>query len=129
MSETEVRNINYAKIEEWDNASILSGLMKSQQKAFDSVKNSLGEIENAVSLAVKKIQKHSSSKIVYVGSGTSGRIGMLDGVELIPTFGWSKERLKFCFSGKDVSKPSEAFCWLSIKPDKIDVLSHSSILA
>ena len=107
MSETEVRNINYANIEEWDNASILSGLMKSQQKAFDSVKNSLGEIENAVSLAVKKIQKHSSSKIVYVGSGTSGRIGMLDGVELIPTFGWSNERLKFCFSGKDVSKPSE----------------------
>ena len=83
MSETEVRNINYANIEEWDNTSILSGLMKSQQKAFDSVKNSLGEIENAVSLAVTKIQKHSSSKIVYVGSGTSGRIGMLDGVELI----------------------------------------------
>ena len=48
MSETEVRNINYANIEEWDNASILSGLMKSQQKAFDSVKNSLVEIENAV---------------------------------------------------------------------------------
>ena len=94
-------------IEEWNNKSILSGLMESQQKAFDSVKNSLGEIENAVSLAVKKIQKHSSSKIVYVGSGTSGRIGMLDGVELIPTFGWSNERLKFCFSGKDVSKPSE----------------------
>ena len=107
MSETELRNINYANIEQWDNESILSGLMKSQLKAFDSVENSLGEIENAVSLAVKKIQKHSSSKIVYVGSGTSGRIGMLDGVELIPTFGWPNERLKFCFSGKDVSKPSE----------------------
>ena len=56
MSETEVRNINYANIEKWDNTSILSGLMKSQQKAFDSVKNSLGEIENAVSLAVKKFK-------------------------------------------------------------------------
>ena len=55
MSETEVRNINYANIEEWDNTSILLGLMKSQQKAFDSVKNSLGEIENAVSLALKRI--------------------------------------------------------------------------
>ena len=81
--------------------------MESQQKAFDSVKNSLGEIEIAVSLAVKKIQKYKSSQIVYVGSGTSGRIGMLDGVELIPTFGWPNNRLKFCFSGKDVSKPSE----------------------
>jgi N-acetylmuramic acid 6-phosphate etherase len=67
----------------------------------------LGEIENAVSLALTKLQKYPSSQIVYAGSGTSGRIGMLDGVELIPTFGWPNGRLKFCFSGKDLSKPSE----------------------
>ena len=107
MSETETRNKNYKNIEEWDNKSILSGLMESQNKAFTAVKSSLGEIEKAVSLAVEKINSHSSSKIIYVGSGTSGRIGMLDGVELIPTFGWPSDRLKFCFSGKDVSKPSE----------------------
>ena len=107
MSETETRNKNYMNIEEWDNKSILSGLMESQNKAFTAVKSSLGEIEKAVSLAVAKINSHSSSKIIYVGSGTSGRIGMLDGVELIPTFGWPSDRLKFCFSGKDVSKPSE----------------------
>ena len=107
MSETETRNKDYINIEEWDNKSILSGLMESQNKAFTAVKSSLGEIEKAVSLAVAKINSHSSSKIIYVGSGTSGRIGMLDGVELIPTFGWPSDRLKFCFSGKDVSKPSE----------------------
>ena len=107
MSETETRNKKYMNIEEWDNKSILSGLMESQNKAFTAVKSSLGEIEKAVSLAVTKINSHSSSKIIYVGSGTSGRIGMLDGVELIPTFGWPSDRLKFCFSGKDVSKPSE----------------------
>ena len=107
MSETETRNKKYMNIEEWDNKSILSGLMESQNKAFTAVKSSLGEIEKAVSLAVEKINSHSSSKIIYVGSGTSGRIGMLDGVELIPTFGWPSDRLKFCFSGKDVSKPSE----------------------
>ena len=107
MSETETRNKKYMNIEEWDNKSILSGLMESQNKAFTAVKSSLGEIEKAVSLAVTKINSHSSSKIIYVGSGTSGRIGMLDGGELIPTFGWPSDRLKFCFSGKDVSKPSE----------------------
>ena len=107
MSETEIRNKKYIDVEEWDNESILSGLMDSQYKAFDAVKSSLGEIEKAVSLAVTKLQKYPSSQIVYVGSGTSGRIGMLDGVELIPTFGWPNERLKFCFSGKDLSKPSE----------------------
>ena len=107
MSETEIRNKKYINIEEWNNESILSGLMDSQYKAFDAVKSSLGEIAKAVSLAVTKLQKYPSSQIVYVGSGTSGRIGILDGVELIPTFGWPNERLKFCFSGKDLSKPSE----------------------
>ena len=107
MSETEIRNKKYINIEEWNNESILSGLMDSQYKAFDAVKSSLGKIENAVSLALRKLQNSQSSQIVYVGSGTSGRIGMLDGVELMPTFGWSNERLKFCFSGKDLSKPSE----------------------
>ena len=107
MSETEKRDKKNINIEEWDNESILSGLMDSQHEAFDAVKSSLVDIEKAVSLAVTKIQNNSSSQIVYVGSGTSGRIGILDGVELIPTFGWPNERLKFCFSGKDVSKPSE----------------------
>jgi len=107
MSETEKRDKKNINIEEWDNKSILSGLMDSQHEAFDAVKSSLVDIEKAVSLAVTKIQNNSSSQIVYVGSGTSGRIGILDGVELIPTFGWPNERLKFCFSGKDVSKPSE----------------------
>ena len=107
MSETEIRNKKYIDVEEWNNESILSGLLDSQYKAFDAVKSSLGEIENAVSLAVTKLQKFPSSQIVYVGSGTSGRIGILDGVELIPTFGWPDERLKFCYSGKNLSKPSE----------------------
>ena len=107
MSETEKRDKKNINIEEWDNESILSGLMDSQHEAFDAVKSNLVDIEKAVSLAVTKIQNNSSSQIVYVGSGTSGRIGILDGVELIPTFGWPNERLKFCFSGKDVSKPSE----------------------
>ena len=107
MSETEIRNKNHIDIEEWDNKSILLGLMDSQHKAFNAVKSSLSEIENAVSLALQRLQNYSSSKIVYVGSGTSGRMGMLDGVELIPTFGWPNERLKFCFSGNNLSKPSE----------------------
>ena len=118
MSETEIRNEKNIDIEEWDNESILSGLINSQHKAIDAVKGSLKEVENAVSLAVTKIQNNSSSKIVYVGSGTSGRIGILDGVELIPTFGWPNERLKFCFSGKDISKPSEG------SEDDIELAKH-----
>ena len=38
-------------------------------------------------------------RIVYVGAGTSGRIGVQDGTELPPTFGWPPDRLIFAMAG------------------------------
>jgi len=106
LYETEKRNKEFENIEKWNNELILKRMLESQRNAFDAVKNNLKTIEKAVSLAVKKL-KNYNSKIVYVGAGTSGRIGILDGVELIPTFGWPKNRVNFCFSGIDVKKASE----------------------
>ena len=106
MYETEIRNKEFEDIEKWNNELILKRMLESQSNAFDAVKKNLKSIETAVSLAVKKL-KNSNAKIVYVGAGTSGRIGILDGVELIPTFGWSESRVCFCFSGIDVKKASE----------------------
>ena len=106
MYETEIRNKEFENIEKWNNELILKRMLESQRNAFDAVKNNLKPIEKAVLLAVKKL-KNYNSKIVYVGAGTSGRIGILDGVELIPTFGWPKNRVDFCFSGIDVKKASE----------------------
>ena len=34
-----------------------------------------------------------------MGAGTSARIGVQDGVELLPTFNWPKERLDFIIAG------------------------------
>ena len=80
MYETEIRNKEFENIEKWNNELILKRMLESQRNAFDAVKNNLKPIEKAVSLAVKKL-KNYNSKIVYVGAGTSGRIGILDGVE------------------------------------------------
>ena len=38
-------------------------------------------------------------RIIYVGAGTSARIGVQDGVELFPTFNWPIERLDFIIAG------------------------------
>ena len=37
--------------------------------------------------------------MIYVGAGTSARIGVQDGVELFPTFNWPKSRLDFIIAG------------------------------
>ena len=106
MVKTEERNIDFENIEKWDNASILKGMLKSQEAAILAVEKASKSIENAISLAEETL-KNDKSKIIYVGAGTSGRIGILDGVELIPTFGWPEERVDFCFSGVEVKKTSE----------------------
>ena len=106
MKETEKKDTSFDTIENWETKKLLEELLQSQTKSFNAVKNALNEIELAVSSSLKKIKKRNS-KIVYVGAGTSGRIGALDGVELIPTFGWPDDRVQFCFSGDDPFKATE----------------------
>ena len=59
--------------------------------------------EEKIELAINHIYEHlsgsSSGRLIYVGAGTSGRIGVQDGVELYPTFGWPKSRLDFIIAG------------------------------
>ena len=48
---------------------------------------------------IQHLTVHKKGRIIYVGAGTSGRIGVQDGVELFPTFNWPKERLDFIVAG------------------------------
>ena len=45
------------------------------------------------------LKKTNKSRLIYVGAGTSGRIGVQDGVELYPTFGWPSARVEFIIPG------------------------------
>ena len=45
----------------------------------------------AVDAAVPALQR--GGRIVYVGAGTSGRIGVQDGTELPPTYDWPADRV------------------------------------
>jgi N-acetylmuramic acid 6-phosphate etherase len=38
-------------------------------------------------------------RLVYIGAGTSGRLAVQDGAELIPTFGWPEDRLLLLIAG------------------------------
>jgi N-acetylmuramic acid 6-phosphate etherase len=42
---------------------------------------------------------YKKGRLIYVGAGTSGRIGIQDGVELFPTFNWPKNRLDYVIAG------------------------------
>ena len=50
-----------------------------------AVRKTLPQIARAVDLAVEAIR--NGGRMVYLGAGTSGRLGVLDAAECVPTFG------------------------------------------
>ena len=55
MRETEKKEATYNNIEKWDTNKLLEELLQSQNKSFIAVKNSLKDIEFAVSSSIKKL--------------------------------------------------------------------------
>ena len=49
-------------------------------------------------LAMKARLRHRG-RLIYVGAGTSGRLAVQDGAELMPTFNWPENRLVFLMAG------------------------------
>lgn len=92
----------FSKSKPIDHLSILDGIMlmvDQQAKAILDVKKAHKQIENAIKKIVDQLTLNQNSRLIYVGAGTSGRIGVQDGVELFPTFNWPKERLDFIIAG------------------------------
>tara|TARA_B100001093_G_C26775051_1_gene991937 strand:+ start:911 stop:1651 length:741 start_codon:yes stop_codon:yes gene_type:complete len=73
-------------------------ILKNQKKAIDAIAKAKKDIHNVVE-KISLILQNNSGSLIYVGAGSSGRLGVLDGVELPPTFGWSKSRIKFLLAG------------------------------
>jgi N-acetylmuramic acid 6-phosphate etherase len=54
-------------------------------------------ILEAALAAAERLRK--AGRLVYVGAGTSGRLAVQDGAELVPTFSWPQERLLLLIAG------------------------------
>lgn len=59
------------------------------QKVGLAVAEALPAIENAIAKTTASLQ--SGGRIIYMGAGTSGRLGVLDAAECVPTFGVSPD--------------------------------------
>lgn len=73
-------------------------MFEGQIEAVAAVRPQIGAIANAADEAAERL-RNPSGRLVYVGAGTSGRLAALDGVELDPTFGWSRDRLIIGIAG------------------------------
>ncbi|MGB9207532.1 MAG: N-acetylmuramic acid 6-phosphate etherase, partial [Pseudolabrys sp.] len=94
---TEQIDPRYVELDSWSASEMIAAMYEGQLEAAGAVRRALGAIAAAVEDAVPAL--HRGGRIVYAGAGTSGRIGVQDGAELTPTYGWPEERLVFAMAG------------------------------
>jgi N-acetylmuramic acid 6-phosphate etherase len=94
---TEQISPRYVELDSWPTGEILAAMYEGQLVAVAAVRHGLPSIASAVEDAARVLQR--GGRLVYVGAGTSGRIGVQDGTELTPTFDWPPDRLVFLMAG------------------------------
>src|SRR6056300_696155 len=84
-------------------ADAISLMIKEHRAASLSVYKAMKSIEIAIEKIYQHLNLNPKGRLIYVGAGTSGRIGVQDGVELLPTFSWPKSRLDYIIAGGDAA--------------------------
>ncbi|CAH1655468.1 N-acetylmuramic acid 6-phosphate etherase [Chelatococcus asaccharovorans] len=89
-------------LDELPEAELFDTLLASQAKAVTALEKASTQVQAAISGAFTVLLR-PNSRLIYCGAGTSGRVALLDAVELNPTFNWPGERIKVLLAGGEES--------------------------
>jgi len=95
--DTERVSPRYCDIDLWDSADILEALIEGQFVAVAAVRAARPALEQAAHAIEARLKQ--GGRLVYAGAGTSGRLAVQDGAELMPTFNWPGDRLLLLIAG------------------------------
>lgn len=85
---TEKINPAAASLDQLKTRDILALMNGEDQKVAAAVRKAIPRIAKAVDLAANALA--NGGRLIYIGAGTSGRLGVLDAVECLPTFSSKK---------------------------------------
>ncbi len=94
---TEEFNPKSNQLDEMSTKEILHLMNEEDYSIASAVQKVLPQIEQTVEKVVAAFKR--DGRLIYVGAGTSGRIGVLDAVECPPTFSTSPEMVKAILAG------------------------------
>ena len=97
MLRTETPDQEHVGLDQYAVPDLVAALIADQFNAVSAVRQASATISAVVEAAVPRIA--AGGRLIYVGAGTSGRLGVLDGVELYPTFSWPHERALSLLAG------------------------------
>lgn len=94
---TEGRNESTRGIDQLNSLEIVKLINNEDKTVPLSVEESLEQVAKLVDVIVEKLRL--GGRLIYMGAGTSGRIGLLDAVECPPTYGVSDEQVMCLLAG------------------------------
>ncbi len=86
---TEARNLRSMQLDQMSAKEIVHLINDEDAKVQSAISSEVDAISKVVDAAAKAIEL--GGRIIYMGAGTSGRLGVLDAVECPPTYGVSDE--------------------------------------
>ena len=81
---TENRNPKTENLDSLTTGEILTIMNEEDQNVLKTIKEAIPNIESLINETIKAY--NNGGRIVYIGAGTSGRLGLMDAVEVVPTF-------------------------------------------
>lgn len=94
---TEKRNPNTMELDQMSPLEVLKIMNDEDKNTVNAVKQALPAIAQVVAHCTESIK--AGGRIIYMGAGTSGRLGLLDAVECPPTFGLPQGRVMGLMAG------------------------------
>ena len=82
---TERRNEETFGVDEMSVSTALEKMNKEDKKVAEAVEKALPMIEPVIEKTIESF--NHGGRLIYLGAGTSGRLGVLDAAECVPTFG------------------------------------------
>lgn len=99
ISPTEELKKTDQTIDKLDTYNGIKLLLEDQKNSIFAIKKVMNDISNCIDQMFLRLKMSDTGRLIYAGAGTSGRIAIQDGVELLPTFGWPENRLKYIMAG------------------------------
>lgn len=94
---TETRNRDTMNLDTMTPLEVVTAMNREDAKVPQAIAPVLPQIAQAVTWAIDSLKR--GGRVVYMGAGTSGRLGVLDAVECPPTFGVSPDRIVGLIAG------------------------------
>lgn len=120
---TEARNPASSRIDKLDTLSMMRVMNDEDQKTALAVKAILPDIARAVDVIAARLK--TGGRLFYMGSGTSGRLGILDAVECPPTYSTDPDLVQGLIAGgKEAFFRAREGAEDSLDKGADDIISH-----